>query len=199
MEKYLKGVNGELSYEELCSICQKEVPRGNYYSYEKIRAVLLRKLNGELTDEYFQTWLIVASWALNDGKHQDIFWTFDGCAFKQTFDRKCVLELMSRLKDYDYKLRHKKYIEQHKKDKLKVVYLRFEHCNWTEDSAVYKAFFVDYANKRFDVRFIDDAFFEFNDGILYSSIAEDSDDEEMLMADFFDETEDWIYDHSLNF
>ena len=60
MEKYLKGVNGELTYDELRSICQTEVPKGNYYNYEKIHSVLLRKLNGELTDEYFSTWLIVS-------------------------------------------------------------------------------------------------------------------------------------------
>ncbi len=59
MEKYLKAVNGDLTYDELRSICQTEVPKGNYYNYEKIRSVLLRKLNGELTDKYFRDWLIV--------------------------------------------------------------------------------------------------------------------------------------------
>lgn len=59
MEKYLKGVNGELSYEELNLICQTEVPSGEYYNYEKIRAVLLRKLNGEIDDRYFKTWLMM--------------------------------------------------------------------------------------------------------------------------------------------
>ena len=169
MEKYLKGVNGELSYEDLSGICQKEVPKGNYYNYEKIRTVLLRKYNGELDDEYFRTWLIVASWALNERKYHDISWMFDGFSFNDKFDKKCILEIMAGLKDCDYKLRYKKYIEQHKKDKLQVIYLRFEHCNWTSNSAIFKAYFVDYANKRFDIRFIDDALFEYNDDILYAT------------------------------
>ena len=49
MGKYLKGVNGELSYEELNLICQTELPSGEYYNYEKIRAVckeIFEKLNG---------------------------------------------------------------------------------------------------------------------------------------------------------
>lgn len=212
MQKYLKGVNGELTYEKLNSICQTEVPKGDYYSYEKIRAVLLRKLNGELTDEYFSTWLIVVAWALNEKLYANISWLFDGYSFQDRFDKKLILEIMARLKDFDYKLRYKEYIEQHKKDKLKVVYLRFEHCNWTADSGIYKAYFVDYKSKRFDIRFVDDAFFDYNDAVLYCMIGkddynEDKDDaepyetweESKLMSDFFDESENWIYDHALNF
>ena len=216
MEKYLKGVNGELTYDELRSICQTEVPKGNYYNYEKIHSVLLRKLNGELTDEYFSTWLIVVAWALYQEEYKYISWAFDGFSFQNTFDKKLVLEIMANLKDYDYKIRYKDFIEQHKKDGLKVVYLHFEHCNWTDDSGIYKAYFVDYKNKRFDIRFVDDAFFEYKQNVLYCFINEadpwdDTDDkdvdrydcesweEKKLMKDFFNEQENWIYDHTLKF
>ena len=216
MEKYLKGVNGELTYDELRSICQTEVPKGNYYNYEKIRSVLLRKLNGELDDKYFHTWLIVVAWALYQEEYKYISWAFDGFSFQDTFDKKLVLEIMANLKDYDYKIRYKNFIEQHKKDGLKVVYLRFEHCNWTDDSGIYKAYFVDYKNKRFDIRFVDDAFFEYKQNVLYCFINEadpwdDTDDkdvdrydcesweEKKLMKDFFNEQENWIYDHTLKF
>lgn len=216
MEKYLKGVNGELTYDELRSIRQTEVPKGNYYNYEKIHSVLLRKLNGELTDEYFSTWLIVVAWALYQEEYKYISWFFDGFSFRDTFDKKLVLEIMAKLKDYDYKIRYKDFIEQHKKDGLKVVYLRFEHCNWTDDSGIYKAYFVDYKNKRFDIRFVDDAFFEYKQNVLYCFINEadpwdDTDDkdvdrydcesweEQKLMKGFFNEQENWIYDHTLKF
>ncbi len=216
INKYLMGVNGELSYEELRSICQTKVPRGKYYNYEKIRAVLLRKLNGEIDDEYFQTWLIVVSWALNKGKYANISWMFDGYSFQSCFDEKLVLEIMATFKDLDYKLRHKNYIKRHKKDGLKVVYLRFQHCNWTADSGIYKAYFVDYKNKRFDIRMVDDAFFNYNDDVLYCEIAPkecvdeethevmvvepfETQEEEQLMSYFFNEEEEWIYDHTLNF
>jgi hypothetical protein len=215
MEKYLKGVNGELSYEELNSICQTDVPKGDYYDYEKIRAVLLRKLNGEIDDKYFRTWLIVVCWALSQKKYRYISWAFDGFSFEDTFDKKKVLEIMANLKDYDYKMRHKSFLKQHKAEKLQVIYLRVEYCNWAEDSVVYKAYFVDYKNKRFDLRFIDDAFFEFNQNLVYCFINEkdpwdDSDDdgeryecesweEVELMNCFFDETEHWVCDHTLQF
>ena len=216
MEKYLKGVNGELTYDELRIICQTEVPKGNYYNYEKIHSVLLRKLNGELTDEYFSTWLIVVAWALHQEEYKYISWAFDGFSFRDTFDKKLVLEIMANLKDYDYKIHYKDFIEQHKKDGLKVVYLRFEHCNWTDDSGIYKAYFVDYKNKRFDIRFVDDAFFEYKQNVLYCFINEadpwdDTDDkdvdrydcesweEKKLMKDFFNEQENWIYEHTLKF
>ena len=216
MEKYLKGVNGELTYEELRSICQTEIPKGKYYNYEKIRSVLLRKLNGELTDKYFRTWLIVVAWALYQEEYKDISWAFDGFSFQNTFDKKLVLEIMATLEDYDYKIRHNNFIEQHKKDGLKVVYLRFEHCNRTDDSCIYKAYFVDYKNKRFDIRFVDDALFDYKQNVLYCFInkadprddtdGEDADiydcsswEESQLMKDFFDEQEKWIYDHTLNF
>ncbi len=216
MEKYLKAVNGELTYEQLRSICQTEGPKGNYYNYEKIHSVLFRKLNGELTDEYFSTWLIVVSWALYQEEYKYISWAFDGFSFQDTFDKKLVLEIMASLKDYDYKIRYKDFIKQHKKDGLKVVYLRFEHCNWTDDSGVYKAYFVDYKNKHFDIRFVDDALFKYEQNVFYCFINEvdpwgDTDDEDVdrydcksweeceLMNDLFNEQEKWIYDHTLKF
>lgn len=214
MEMYLKGVNGELAYEDLDKICQTKVPRGDYYNYEKIRDVLLRKLNGEIDDEYFRTWLIVVTWALYQKKYRYISWAFDGFAFWGPYDRKSVLEIMANLRDYDYKIRHKNYVKRHKLEKLKVIYLRFEHCNWTSDSGIYKAYFVDYENKRFDVRFVDDAFFEYDEHVFYCFINEDdpcdeddsdekcdgeSWEESELMSYFFNEEEGWIYDHSLNF
>ena len=216
MEKYLKGVNGELTYEELRSICQTDVPKGDYYDYEKIRAVLLRKLNGEIDDEYFHTWLIVVSWALYQEEYRYISWAFDGYSFQDAFDKEFVLGIMAYLKDCDYKIRNKDFIEQQKAEQLKVVYLRFEHCNWTNNSGIYKAYFVDYRNKRFDIRFVDDALFEFDQNVLYCFINEsdpwdDTDDEDgdryarecgeesKLMDYFFNEKEGWIYDHTLNF
>jgi hypothetical protein len=124
---------------------------------------------------------------------------------------------MASLKDYNYQLLHKDYMAQHKKEKLKVVYLRFEHCNWTANFSVYKAYFVDYKNKRFDIRFIDDADFDYDDDILYCFIGYedeyDSEDEDevckeepkelpeegRLMSLFYNEKAPWKYDHTLSF
>ena len=216
-DTYLKGVNGELSYDELDAICQKHAPEGHYYNYDKIRAVLLRKLNGEIDDKYFKTWLIVVSWALNEDKYYPISDAFDGHSFDDLYDRSCILGIMALLKDENYRLMHKDYMAQHQKEKLKVIYLRFEHCNWTADSSVYKAYFVDYKNKCFDIRFVDDAFFDFDDNVMYCFIGyedENSDEEECeicpeepkelpeerrLMSLFYNEKAPWKYDHTLSF
>ena len=210
--KYLKGVNGQLSYEELDSICQTEVPDGEYYDYEKIRAVILRKLNGELDDEYFRTWLIVVSWAIQKDS-EDLSWAFDGYSFCDSFSKNDIVSILSVLKEEDYKMRYEDYIEQHKKEQLNVVYLRFEHANWTEDSAIYKAYFVDYKNKRFDIRLIDSAFYEFKKDVFYCTLFDKDEregeedyvepkelpEEEQLLHYFYDENEEWTYDHTLDF
>lgn len=209
MNMYLKGVNGELNYDELSSICQTKVPKGKYYDYEKIRSVILKKLNNEISDDYFKTWLIVAAWALNNHTHAKISWRFDGFSFCDSFDRKTVLEILAVLKFCDFAEKHQNYVKTAKKEKLKVVFLKFEHCNRTADSGVYKAYFVDFKNKIFDIRFVDDAFFEYDDNLLYCFIdcesEYDEDDEsaeeieKYLMSIFYNENDTWIYDHNLNF
>ena len=110
---------GELSAEEMDSILQVKAPSGKYYDYEKIRAVLLRKLRGEISDEYFKNWLIIALYALYD-EFNELAWMFDGVSFESEFSRKDVLSLLSGLKELDYKRRHKHYVRQHKKDREKV-------------------------------------------------------------------------------
>lgn len=216
MNLFLKGVNGELDYKELEKIYQQDVPKGKYYNYEKIRSVLLEKLNGKLDDEYIRTWLILVSGALEQEGYYNLAYIFDGFSFCEEFDRKTTLKIMATLKDYDYKLKNKDYINQHKKQALQVIYLRLEHCNWTKDSAVYKAYLVDYKSKRFDIRLIDDGFFEYKDEILFCKLDEDvnnkdledesvenepryTKDENTLLDFFYNEEENWTYDHDLEF
>jgi len=123
---------------------------------------------------------------------------------------------MAFLKDFDYKLNHKDFMLQHKKDKLKVIYLRHSHFNTTCDSTVYKAYFVDYKKKRVDIRFIDDALFEYDDNLMYCDIwSHHYDDgeyydeegeyytdapelfpEEKRLMSIFDD-EHWVYQHNL--
>ena len=214
MDKYFKAVYGELPFEELDSIRERDIPKGDYYDYEKIRMVLLRKKEGKIADEYFHRWLTILAWALNNEEYRDISWAFDGYSFQLSFDSRLVLEIMARLKDFDYKLRYDNFIEQQKNEKLQVIYLRFEHCNWTEDSAVFKAYFVDYKNRRFDIRLIDDAFFTYDDAILYCFIGANEEideeneeivepretrEESQLMQYFYNENVKWTYDHNLSF
>ena len=107
---------------------------------------------------------------------------------------------------------------RHKREKLKVIYLRFLHYNISTDSKIFKAYFVDYKSKKFDIRIIDDDLFEYRDDLMYCDIwskyFDDEGDyidldgeydfepaelkeESRLMELFYDE--EWTYDHELNF
>ena len=213
-EIYLKGVRGELSPDVLEIISGHEVPYGDYYDYEALRSVILKKLNGEIDDEYFKNWLYLVCSALGEDEYGAMSWYFDGLCFSDSFERPMILELLAMLKDFDFKLRHEDFITQHAKEKMKVIYLRFEHCNWTAHSSVFKAYFVDFKSKRFDIRFVDDAFFEYRDDINYCFLDEpeadydDDDDmstprelpeEGVLMSYFYSEGDSWEYDHNLEF
>ena len=206
-----RAVRGECSYEELASLKPDEgsVPEGEYYDYEALRGVMLRKLEGEVEDRYFKEWLYVMCILLDEQRYHAISWLFDGYAFEDVFPRNSVLELMARLQDLDSRLAHKDLVKYHRKGIKKIVYLRFEHCNRTADSAVYKAYIVDYFSRRFDIRMVDDAFFSYDAETSYCFLgATDSDgptppeyrEEKELMKMFYDENgKKWTYDHSLEF
>ena len=125
---------------------------------------------------------------------------------------------MATLKDFNFKLMHKDFMRRHKQEKLKVIYLRFLHFNISSDSKIFKAYFVDYKAKKFDVRIIDDNLFDYRDDLMYCDIRSNHFDEEgdyidsdsqydfepaelteeiKLMEMFCDER--WTYDHELNF
>ena len=58
----------------------------------------------------------------------------DACSFYDEYDNKCVLEMMATLKGFNYKLMHVDFMHRHKREKLKVIYLRFLHFNRSTDS-----------------------------------------------------------------
>ena len=215
-ESIKKGLGVALSHKELRAIMYKEQREGDYYDYELLRSVLLRAKQGEFSAEYFKDWLIFVGGVLMPyDAYYPLGDTLDAFSFSEKFDERVISELIARLKAFDYKLRHKDYMADHDKEKLRVVYLRNEHCNRTENSIVYKAYFVDYKTRRFDVRLIDDAFYVFHDDVLYCSIDAPpveteseiicdppyaTKEEEILLYDhFFNEEEKWTYDHSLDF
>jgi hypothetical protein len=158
MNLFLNGINRELDYKELEKIYQQDVPKGKYYNYEKIRSILLEKLNGKLDDKYIITWLILVSKTLNEEGYYYLADILDGFSFCEEFDRKTTLKIMATFKDYDYKLKNK-IILINIKNKPCSLYLRLKYCNWTTDSAVYKAYLVDYKSKRFDIGLIDEGFY----------------------------------------
>lgn len=212
------AVRGEASYEELEAILKKPSKIVWYYNYQEIREVLLRKKRGEIADEYFKSWLILLSNSLNCDKYEFLSGYFDACSFCDKYDEKTLSEILATLKDFDYRLTHEDFIGGHKRDKLKVIYLRHIFFNTSSDSKIFMAYFVDYKKKRYDVRIIDDAIFDYKDELMYCDILSfhldnegdymDSDDEysfepaelpeEKQLSEMFYQ-EGWTCDHELNF
>lgn len=214
-----KAICGDVSFEELEEILnEKMLPNGDFYNYNGIRNVLKRKLNGEIDEAFFKSWLILLCRVLNGDKFDFISNYFDACSFYNEYDSKEVFKIMATLKDFNYKLMHNDFMLRHKREKLRVIYLRFLHFNRSADSSIFKAYFVDYKNKKFDIRIIDDALFDYRDDLMYCDLWSkyfdedgeyiDSDgeydsepaeliEEIQLMNLFYDE--EWTYDHELNF
>ena len=218
-EDVIRAIRGEASYEELEAILEKTNKIGTYYNYQEIRGVLLRKKKGEFGDEYFKSWLILLANSLSCEKYEFLANHFDACSFYDNYNDKTISEMLATLKDFDYKLAHKDFIDAHKRDKLQVIYLRHILFNDTLDSKIFKAYFVDYKKKRFDVRIIDDALFDYKDEIMYCDILSHHLDEEgeFLVSEGEDLSvepaelpeekqlielfykENWICDHNLHF
>ena len=213
MNNILKGVRGELPLAELENEYTNLFSYGDYYDYEGIRAVILRKLNGEIDDEYFKTWCYFVSWALDIEEYKVISELFDGYYCENAYGRRVLLEMLAMLKDYEYKKNHADFIAAHKSEGKRVVYLRFLHPNLTASSSVFRAYFVDYKSNRFDIRMVDDAFFEYDDNLLYcrlwqketdgdgfvdeAEIEYETQDERRLKSIFSSTDELWTYDHTL--
>lgn len=148
-EEYIKAIKGDLSFEDLCKVASTKCPQGIYYDYDSIKGVLLRKLNNEITDRYFRTWLIIVCWVLSaedDEKHGELSWEFDGASFSDSFSRNDIIGLIKILEDHNYRLFHKDYIYGHKKYGSTVCYILFD-----DDSKVfsYLCYIVDHKNKKY--------------------------------------------------
>ena len=190
-EYLISAVRGEASYEELEAILKKTNKIGTYYNYQEMREVLLRKKKGEIGDEYFKSWLILLANSLSCEKYEFLANHFDACSFYDNYNDKTLSEMLATLKDFDYKLAHEDFIDAHKRDKLQVIYLRHILFNDTLDSKIFKAYFVDYKKKRFDVRIIDDALFDYKDEIMYCDILSHHFDED---GDYIDPNDEYSFE-----
>lgn len=214
----INAICGEVSLDELEQLYEAKLPSGDFYHYNGIRSVLKRKLNGEIEDTFFGRWLMLLCRVFNDDRFDFLSDYFAGYTHYDEYNANTVLEMMATLKDFNYKLLHNDFLLGHNQDQLKVIYLRFLHCNRSADSRVFKAYFVDYKRKRFDIRMIDDAFFDYRDDLMYCDIwskyfdeegeyidsegeydfepAELEEEKELMYMFYY---ENWTYDHELNF
>ncbi len=157
----MKVIKGEVTYDELRAIyhamCENGFDKkGDHYHPDIFIDVCMKRIRGELSNEYFNTWLIVLCNLLNyDECHRDLSDTLDGMSFAERHDERNCREIISYIKDHDLRFKHPNVVDYHKRKKMNVVYLRFEFCN-NEDSCIYKSYIIDHGKKTYDIRMIDE-------------------------------------------
>ena len=167
-EYYMKALKAEVYKKELDEILSNAYDnidrlKYNFYYTDIFISVCMKRLNDEIDCEYFKTWLILASNLLCfNEKHYDISDSLDAWSFADDYNERICRQIIAEIKDYDIKFKHKNYVNYHKKHKLKVIYLRFELIDYSDDDIVYKCYIVDFANKRYDLRFVDEKTLDFD-------------------------------------
>ena len=176
-EDVFQGLKMNLTYEELGNICQGEFEKFRYYDFEILKSGLYKAYNREVSFEYFRTWCILVSNCIVSKNYSvsqinelmwDISWFFDGLSFEDEYNKKSFKLNIALLKHYNHKFenllkRTKTSFQTKGVEKI----LLFDHSNDTMDSCVYKAIIKDNSKKSFDLRYVDDAFFEFDENVNY--------------------------------
>ena len=111
---------------------------------------------------------------------------------------KDFLEDYAKLKNYDYSIKKAKgEIEGPFVSNGVERILCFDHANWNYDSCVYKLIIKDYNTKEWEIRYIDDHDFEYDESINYSFVSEK--EFEKIFNKFYNEDSDWLEVHNMKF
>jgi hypothetical protein len=204
-----KGLRLELTRNEIQQIYQaKEYELDDYYNYDLLVETLKMAVNKEIDFELFLDWCVLIANCFSStiypyktkvGKLYDsVGYYFDGISFMEKYDKKDFLEDYAKLKDYDHSIKKAK-------RKIKGPFvsngveriLCFDHANWNYDSCVYKLIIKDYNTKEWEIRYIDDYDFEYDESINYSFVNEKEFDK--IFNKFYNEDSDWREVHNMKF
>ena len=208
-DKVWKGFRLELSREENREICHGErFEKDNYYDYDLFMNVFHKAMNKEIDFNYFIDWCILVANSLiyMSGKrgtklseiYDEVSDFFDGISFMDSYNKKEFLENIAMLKYYDFCIKRAK-----KEAKGPFLtngierLLAFDHSNWNYDSCVYKLIIKDYNTKEWEIRYIDDHDFEYDENVNYSFVDEDTLDD--IFHRFYGENSDWSEIHNMKF
>lgn len=206
-EQVWKGLRFELPQDELCKILQAdEYEEDDYYDYDLLMGTLYKAINKEIEFDYFIDWCILIANCYNYtnkrtklGKlYYDVGYFFDGISFMDGYDKKDFMESVAMLKHYDYLIRKaKKEIKgPFITDNIERIMV-FDHCNWNYDSAVYRVIIKDYNTKEWEIKYIDDYDFTYDENVNYSFVSEKEFDKEFNK--FYNENSEWKEIHYMKF
>lgn len=127
----------------------------------------------------------------------DVAYFFDGISFMGQYNKKDLMESVMILKYYNYLIKKaKKEIKGPFETNGIERILIFDHCNRTNDSSVYRVFIRDYNKKEWELTYIDDNDFEYDENINYSF--EDEKYFDKYFFEFYD-NEEWSEVHNMKF
>lgn len=208
-EQVWKGLRLKLTDKEICDIFQADnYETDDYYDFDLLMDVLHKALNKEINFEYFIDWCILVANSYNYTKdgyksklgklYCDVGYMFDGVSFMEEYNRKGLLSAIADLKYYNHliiqaKKRNKEPFLTNNVERILV----FDHANWNLDSSVYRAIIKDYRHKKWEIRYVDDGVFEFDESKNYSFV-EDKEFEK-IFNEFYNENSDWKEVHNLKF
>ena len=207
-EQVWKGLKLELPDDELCKIFQAdEYEVDDYYDYDLLMETLYKAINKEIDFEYFIDWCILVANCYNYTKdvcrnklgklYCDVGYFFDGISFMDRYDKNRFMESVAMLKHYNYLIKKaKKEINGPFETNGVERILIFDHCNRTNNSSVYRVFIRDYNKKEWELTYIDDNDFEYDENINYTF-----EDEKHFNKYFYEfyEDETWKEVHNLKF
>ncbi len=186
-EMLKKAIRAELFYDELLDVCkfiQSDAyeTKGDFYAPHSFIDVCKKKLDGKIKNDYFSVWVTIVCNLLND-EHYDLSDYFDGLAFNDTYSKIECREMIAVIKDYDIKLHNPDYINYHKRQKMKVVYYRFEFVDHSNNDLIYKCYIVDHENKTYDVRIVDTAKIGYDLSKNYCNIIDEEHQKDLIQQE----------------
>ncbi len=208
-EQVWTGLRLELSEEELNKIYQAgNYESDYYYDFDLLMNVLHKTINKEIDFVYFIKWCILVANCYNHIKvphgtnlsnlFHEIGFFFDGISFMDGYDKKVLMHNLAVLKHYNYLiLKTKKKIKGPFATDGVERLLCFDHSNWNYDSVVYRVIIKDYNTKEWELRYIDDYNFVYDENINYSFI----NDKEFnnIFSEFYNDDTDWKEIHNMKF
>ncbi len=206
-----KGLRMELPEEELQAIFQQEYELDKYYDFDLLIKGLYKALNKEIDFEYFKDWCVLIANCFSFTNYENdkvnvlmgsIGYFFDGLSFRDKWNEKDLYSAIAGLKDYNHTFKNKinrKRLPFETNGVERI--LTFDHANWALDSRVYRVIVKDNNKKEFDLKYVDEANFVYDDKINYTFVGNRTFNNifDSFYYDYEDKGIKWKENHNLKF
>ena len=173
-----KGIRCELTEKEIGDICQQTpFEEDDYYDFGAIVRAVSMYREGAISPEYFQCWCILMQCLYYSpkgtsgelaGLYGALAWIFDGEAFNilgatPREREENVRSLLAKVKWSNFRIEKQKKGERGKGlfgKKDGYLFLLWDYYNGGASAEVWRVFFLDKKNKRFDLFYCDDLLFD---------------------------------------